>query len=267
MTGIQDRISRLQQQCRSWLTAGLRLGIDLIYPRSCPICGRIDDTLFKLSQCDICRECRQLLIAQSPDACARCGYPLGRFTHSAEKQGCIHCRGRFSFGSLICLGVYHGALRDACLQAKIGRNEHLSAALAELLIESQSERLAKLQADWIIPVPSHWSKFTLRETHPTPIVAAILSHRLQIPVKTKGLRNVRRTQLQKRLTLQERKRNLSGAFQVTRRQSTGLSGSTVILVDDVLTTGTTANEAVKVLRRAGVRRVAMVVLAQGVSRR
>lgn len=263
MTG---RFSGLKHQCRHWLSTGIRLGIDLLYPRCCPLCSRIDHDLLQISDCDICSHCRQLLIAQPPAECLRCGCPLGRYAHSSPGHGCVHCRGRFDFESLIPLGVYQGALRDACLQAKIGRNEWLSAELSELLIETRHERFSKLRAHWIIPIPTHWSRGLLLGTHPAPIAAAVLSRRLQVTLAPRVLRKARRTPLQKRLSLTNRQRNLRNAFRVRGSKSAGLAGSTVILVDDVLTTGTTASEAAKVLRRAGVRHVAVAVLGQAVSR-
>ena len=267
MSRCYERISRLYQHVSRWTATVLRLGIDLIYPRCCPLCSRSVPCSAAPTACDICPDCRQVLLLQPPARCTRCSYPLGQFTHSDLTRGCIHCDGRFAFDSLVCLGVYQGALRDACLLAKIGQNEHLSAALAELLVESQGDRLADLQADWIVSVPCHWSQTWRRETHPTPIVAAVLSQRLGIPVNRKCLRKVRRTRLQKRLTLLERKHNLKGAFQLSRKHAKPLADSSVILVDDVLTTGTTANAAVHALRSAGVRHLTVAVLAQGVSRR
>jgi len=267
LEAMGHRSSGRKHRCRHWLSAGIRLGIDLLYPRCCPLCGRIDHDLLQVSRCDICSGCRQLLIAKPPAECLRCGCPLGRYAHSSAILGCIHCRGSFAFESLIPLGVYQGALRDACLQAKIGQNECVSAELTELLIETRYERLHKLQAQWIIPIPNHWSRCLLRGSHPVPIAAAVLSRRLQIRLAPHVLRKTRRTQLQKRLPLSDRQRNLRNAFRVRSSRSAGLAGSTVILVDDVLTTGTTASEAAKVLRNAGVRHVAVAVLAQAVSRR
>jgi ComF family protein len=162
---------------------------------------------------------------------------------------------------VIRLGVYEDSLRWACLRAKEPNGQILTAAAANLLWERQRNAFEQAQIDAVVPIPHHWTR-RIRQSHsPSLTLAQVLARRLQVDFGAPILFKVRKTPLQSHLTATKRRANLRDAFGV--RGASVISGRSVLLADDVLTTGTTANEAAKVLRKAGAERVVVAVLARG----
>lgn len=159
------------------------------------------------------------------------------------------------------LGVYRGPLQSACLRAKQDRSGALAGRLAELLFVHRGESTLREQYDLIIPVPAHWTTRLARSGFPTDAIASALSRSLSIPWSPHVLRKVRRTPPQASLPPTQRRENLKGAFAMVG--GVRLVSARVLLVDDVLTTGTTAHRAAQVLLKHGADRVGVAVLARG----
>jgi len=242
-----------------------RAGLEFVFPTACPFCNdaQMEMSAAARSEPNLCRDCRQAMLAGEKDLCLRCGAPVG--PHLDTAAGCYHCRNdRFVFESVACIGAYQDSLRSACLSAKLRGNQPLAAALAVLLWEKSQDLLPTTEFAVVLPVPQHWSRRIQRCQHPATIVAQVLARRLQVPFYKNILCKVRRTPAQTVLPAGRRRANLRGAFRV--RGGAMLQGSSVLLVDDILTTGTTANQAAKSLRSAGVARVTVAVLARGLGK-
>ena len=168
-------------------------------------------------------------------------------------------RRRWVFESVERLGVYSGALREACIRGKSRGGESLAAALAEWFWECRGWSLAEREIDLVVPVPQHWSKRLIESHNQAETVAEVLARRLRVNLHRHILAKVRRTPDQSSLSAARRQTNLCGAFRVRKKGK--LAGAHVLLVDDVLTTGTTADQASRALRQAGVGRVSVAVLA------
>jgi ComF family protein len=175
--------------------------------------------------------------------------------------GCSACRNRtLGFDAVIALGPYEGALRELCLRLKHERYAWLAPWLSELLIEARREALASLPADaWVVPVPLHWWRHWRRGYNQAEALARGLAGRIGLPLR-RGLRRLRATMKLAELSPTERARALHGAFRA--RRSPGLARSTVVLVDDVLTTGATCGAAARALKHAGASQVVVIVLAR-----
>ncbi|MCH7688446.1 MAG: ComF family protein [Planctomycetes bacterium] len=242
-----------------------RSGVDFLYPPCCLLCGgdvfeHPESRKFRPSFCD---DCRAGLIWDYEDSCQRCAAPVG--PHLDTTAGCIHCRGdRFAFEKVVRLGVYEGLLKQACRHAKNSYSQPLAAALGELLWEWDGEELHQAGVDLVVPIPQYWTRRFQRSHNPAETLGRVLARRLQVEFHTHILTKVRRTPAQSSLTPPQRRANLRGAFRV--RRASELKGRSVLLVDDVFTTGTTANEASKVLRKAGAERVVVAVSARGLGR-
>jgi predicted amidophosphoribosyltransferase len=175
------------------------------------------------------------------------------------------CQGeQFAFERVIRLGVYDGALRHACLTAKQPGAESLAAALAEMTWQSQVQAFQEARADVVVPVPQFWAQRFTRRHHAADTVAHVWGARLKLPVAPHILRKLRWTRPQARLTPSERRKNLRGAFAAVRD---ALHGASVLLADDVMTTGATVHESARQLRKAGAQRVVVAVVARGLGRR
>jgi ComF family protein len=239
----------------------LRAGWEFVYPAHCSFCKK--PVTASLNGVTFCQTCRLTLSPKPGDQCRKCGAPVGPNLNSQE--GCTLCwREKFAFDSIIRLGVYQGDLQSACLRLKNPKGQNLAASCANLLWDFRSESLQQAEIDFIVPVPRYWMR-RFRKTHNSPDTIAVeLSRRLNVPVGRHILKKVRSTSLQSSLSPTNRRSNLKKAFQV--KQDSRIVGRTVLLVDDILTTGSTAHEASRVLKKAGVSRVVVAVLARGLGK-
>ena len=232
-------------------------GLGLLFPLCCADCQA--DLPSDAARLHLCDGCRELLLSSSAPACPQCGATLPAVASSAA--GCRECRRRsWRFDEVVRLGRYRDHLKAAILRTKQPPGELLAAALAELLWELGRYRLTEWHPDVIIPIPMHWRRRLLRGTNCPDTLADCLSQRLNVPVIPELLRRQRNTRPQGPLSAAARQQNLRGAFRVPRAGS--IAGARVILADDILTTGSTASEAARVLKQAGASFVAVAVIAR-----
>ncbi|MEL7542991.1 MAG: ComF family protein [Pseudomonadota bacterium] len=121
------------------------------------------------------------------------------------------------------------------------------------------------ETDLIIPVPLNRWRLWSRRFNQAALLAHALARETGWPIDTRALDRVRRTRSQVGLTANQRRTNVSGAFRVPPRARNTIRGSSVLLVDDVLTTGATLNAAARTLKTAGAARVNVVTLARVVA--
>jgi ComF family protein len=224
----------------------------LVYPGCCLLCGRTLPS-YQPHFCDICREG---LFDDPTPSCPRCAGTIGPFAVIAGR--CWSCRKEtFGFERVVRLGPYDGLLREVILRLKRQRGEGLAELLGECWAEHASAQFDSLAVDAIVPVPLHWLRRWRRGYNQSAALCLGLSTRLHIPCQTSWLRRVRNTPQQTRQTIAGRKENVRGAF-----RGAGVKGRAILLVDDVMTTGATANEAARALLAGGARRVVVAVLAR-----
>lgn len=249
--------------------AGLRFlarsAVDFVYPRACRLCeADLLDADRAGALANFCNACHAALCGSHGPACLACGASIG--PHLDPALPCMYCRDeKFAFERVFRLGVYDNALRTACLRAKTRAGDGLAEGLADLFWECEARCIAQASIDVVVPVPQHWTRRVFRGYNAAEAVGRVWARRLQVPLSTSILRKVRRTPPQARLAPSERRVNLTKAFAI--REPAPFAGATVLLADDVMTTGTTAHEASRVLRRAGASRVVVAVIARGLGRR
>jgi len=174
---------------------------------------------------------------------------------------CVRCRGeRFRFKRVLALARYRGPLRDAVLRMKRFRAESLMMAMGRLLMVRFGDELRMLRSDVVVPVPMHWTRRLRRGTNSPELFGQVVACELGIAFGPRSLWRKRRTRQLAELTRQERKRTLQGAFAAGR--GCDFTGARVLLVDDVLTTGTTCDTAARALLYAGAAEVNVLVLAR-----
>jgi ComF family protein len=151
-------------------------------------------------------------------------------------------------------------LRDAVLRMKSQHEEPLMAAMGGLLANRFGEELRLLRPDVVMPIPMHWTRRLVRGTNGPEQIGQIVARNLGFEFGPRALRRARRTRKLGTLTRQERKRTMRDAFAVAKGCHFG--GARVLLVDDVLTTGTTCDTAARVLKKAGAAEVFVLVAAR-----
>lgn len=256
------------------LEACARLGrdaADFVYLRRCLHCrGPLPEACDRFGKAQdtsagrrFCPDCFELLSCVIERACLRCGAPVGPYLDTSE--GCRHCRkDTFHFDRVFSLGVYEGPLRECCTRAKQPSEEPLTAGLTELLFDAHANQVSKLRIDVVVPVPHHWTERIVRRRSPPETMSRVLARRLMVPEFVHILAKSRRTPAQSSLTPSRRRENLRNAFRIAG--GARLDGLTILLADDILTTGTTADRAARVLKQAGASRVVVAVLARGIGK-
>lgn len=180
---------------------------------------------------------------------------------------CYHCRKeKFLFQRALAYGFYEGTLREAVIATKQTSHAPLTLALGELLADSLRPQLQCLFPDRIVAVPAHWTRRVRRGGVPSQWLAESVGRSLGIQ-SVETLRCIRHTRKQGTLPPEKRAENVRGAFRAKKGYAFGVSdraicGMHLLLVDDVLTTGATANAAASALRAAGARSVTLAVLAR-----
>jgi ComF family protein len=153
-------------------------------------------------------------------------------------------------------------LRQVILRMKHLSGEGLAEVIGELWAAHLENCLREVKADVIIPMPLHWLRHLQRGYNQSEALARAVAGRLGLPCRPGWLRRIRYTpQQQAQKSASARRENVRNAFLAPARAK--LRGKTILLVDDVLTTGSTANEAARALRAAGVKRLVVAVLAGG----
>lgn len=256
-----------------WITASVarpltqlgRAAFRFVFPPSCPRC-HVDvepqalDSTGPLIAPLLCRRCAGDVLPPPGNRCRRCGVPLGPYIPS--DSGCVWCCShQFHFERVIRLGLYDESMRLACLRAKSSTQAPLAAALANLLWLTERKELTAAAVDLVAPVPQFLTRRLARPHHAAETISRVLAVRLGRPHRRSLLRKIRFTADQSDLTAAERRVNLKDAFTVWPR-ARSLIGKTVLLVDDILTTGSTANECARTLRRAGAKQIIVAVIAK-----
>lgn len=241
---------------------------DLLYPPACVLCGKeptaghwCGERFGLLRGPLLCDECCPAVAPPVENLCQRCSAPVGPFLNT--ERGCTYCgRDRFPFAAVYSLGVYQGQLREACLQLKQPGGEPLAAALVGLWCRRTELLRQNPPFDVITAVPQAFGQQLLGRANPSALLAELLSRRLQARFQPHILARLRPAPPQRSLSPTERRKNLRGVFGLVAGKKT-LPGRKVLLVDDVLTTGTTAAECSRVLLAAGAAEVQVAVLARG----
>jgi ComF family protein len=225
-------------------------GIDLVCPPRCVFC-REEAEATGDGQPMICPGCRRQL-ACLQNRCLLCGAPV------PAEGACRSCHGRWrQWDGIVVLGGYTEELRQAVLVAKRPAGELAVAGLAALLWEKHRETLTAWRPELVVPVPMHWMRRAARGTSAAQVLARQIAVRLGVSCRS-PLRRIRATRMQNALPPEERPANVRGVF----RSSAAVAGRRILLVDDVITTGSTLAECRRALAAAGATTVNAAVVAR-----
>lgn len=260
MQQASDQPSDTFSRTRSLLHDAASSFVDFMLPPACAFCTRDLQTDWKAKTdgINLCGRCRNNFTSDERSPCMKCGMPVGPYVDTS--QGCPECtRRNFQFEQVIRLGVYEDSLRTACIRGKSRGAEALAAALASLLWKMRQDRLDEFAPDVVVPIPQFWLHRFTRPHHQALTMAEALAGRIGVPRNERVVRKTRRTVDQSSLPRAKRLTNLKQAYNV--RSNHQLVERRVLIVDDILTTGTTSNEVARVITKAGASAVAVAVIA------
>lgn len=217
--------------------------IKILYPERCIIC----DGVLALSEKGVCGRCLPTLKLIRDPVCMRCGRPISSGTEYCEEcEGRKHefSGGRFSFSyEQAAAGIYRFKYMNRMRYAR---------GYAGILCRELEVWLKAVSPDALIPVPLHKKRLIARGYNQAKLLADEVSKLTGIPVRDKCVARVKNTVPQKTFDRKHRLNNLKNAF-IVRENVVKLD--TVIVVDDIFTTGSTIDSLAEVLKAAGVRRV------------
>jgi ComF family protein len=260
MQQASDQPSRTFSRTQSLLRDAASSFVDFILPPACAFCTRDLQNDFEatVDGINLCGRCRNNFTSDERSSCMKCGMPVGPYVDTSS--GCPVCsRRHFKFEQVIRLGVYEDSLRTACIRGKSRGAEALAAALASLLWKMHQDRLDEFAPDVVVPIPQFWLHRFTRPHHQALTMAEVLAGRIGVPCDERAVRKTRRTVDQSSLPRAKRLTNLKQAYKV--RSNHQFVERRVLIVDDILTTGTTSNEVAKVIAKAGASAVAVAVIA------
>lgn len=226
--------------------------IDLLFPPFCPLCRK------NLHKYEICSDCIVGFEPVKSPCCTICGIPF--LTDTGDDHPCGSCiSDRPHFDLAASLYIYEGELAEAIKRLKYSGKTSLAGPLTDLLL---NHKITLSLFDNIIAVPLHKSRLRERGFNQSQLLASHLGKKLSIAANPFILERIRPTLPQVGMKRAERLKNVRNAFALRRGAS--VAGKSVLLIDDVYTTGATVMECSRVLKKAGAKEVKVLTLARAV---
>lgn len=228
--------------------------VSLFFPSHCTGCStRVDTGL------DFCPECAGAIEFIHPPRCQVCSQPFDGMTGEFE---CPNCRGAaFHFECAVSVVRSRRVIRELIHRVKYSREIWITKTLGRILAQGLADsRFSGQQFDALVPVPLHAKRLREREFNQAGVLAAHISKGSGIPVRDVLIRH-RYTGTQTALDRAERRQNLRNAFSL--RKNTQVTDQNLLLIDDVLTTGSTLDACAAVLLEQGAESVRALTLARG----
>ncbi len=227
--------------------------IDLIFPPRCPVCSEATD-----GDEQLCLACWQTIAFVTDPSCPLCALPVHEHV-GAEPSGAVRCGTCAAHAppqqGLSAAAYYDSAARDLAISFKHSGRPGLARMMARIM-QPRIAHLADDQTEWlVIPVPLHRWRIWRRGFNQAALLAGELARINQWPLLVDGLARPRATPRLEGLSRQQRGSIMADAITVTPPHHRAISGASVLLVDDVVTTGATSAACISALKQAGAVRV------------
>lgn len=226
--------------------------VDLLFPRRCVVCDEITDRMGR----DVCIKCRNKILYIKEPCCMKCGKQL----RNREQEYCGDCeKNRHLYLQGTALYDY-GSMADSIFRFKYGGRAEYAGFYGKELYERKREWLSAIQPDALVPVPIHAARKRKRGYNQAELVARHLSRVSKIPVNNSLIGRSKQTAPLKDLSHIERQNNLKRAFKIRQND---VKLSTIVIIDDIYTTGSTIDAMSEVLHQAGILNVYFMTLTVG----
>ncbi len=209
-----------------------------LFPQRCPCCGELNDGG---NPCDTCSDkiIDQLIVGR---VCRYCGH---------EKHNC-QCKKYHYLFEGVCAPYYNrGTAQDGVYMLKFQNAPYAADYFGQQMAETVLKRFQKVKFDAVCIVPSTRKALKEKRYDYVELLAKAMAKELKLPLDKRMLKKIRDTKKQHKLKHDERQSNVKGAYKATKR----LDGKTILLVDDIKTTGYTLSECAKQLRLMGAEKV------------
>ena len=225
---------------------------DLLFPPRCPIC----DQVLGRAEKGICIECSKKIKCVREPRCMKCSKPL----RNEEQEYCRDCENnRHYYVQGRALYEYE-SVASGIYRFKYKGRKRCGDVFGKEMALCLGEYIQRIGADALVPVPVHPARERRRGYNQAKVLADVIGNQLNIPVRTDLIKRTRKTKALKTLNPKERLNNLKNAFIL---DGNGVKLNTIIIVDDIYTTGSTIDAMAKVFLESGVKKVYFVVLAIG----
>jgi len=234
----------------------LRSVADALFPPCCMACtAPVADAQM------LCSPCWREASLIDGTTCDRCGTPMPLALGKGQTICCDRClAGAVGWDRGRAAAIYAGSARALVLSLKHGDRPDIALALGRWMARAAADLIA--EADVMVPVPLHWRRFLTRRYNQSAELVRVMMRETATPHAPDILRRMRPTEMQRARSAVARAGNVAGAFAVPPHMYPAVQGKRVLVVDDVLTTGATLNEAARALRAAGAAQVSVAVFAR-----
>lgn len=223
-----------------------------LFPKRCPVCDHVLPGKHRI----VCSECLKTLSLVTPPWCARCGKKL-----ISDRELCLDCEERehqFIRGRAV---FDYESIRKSLYRFKYGGREEYAEFYADMAVRCLGEFIRAVSPDGLVPVPLSKSRQRKRGYNQATLIAEGIGKRMNIPVFPDYVVRKKNTAPLRGQNLCERQNNLKKAFNIRQND---VKLKTIIIIDDIYTTGSTIDEVTATLKEFGTERVYFVVMACGV---
>jgi ComF family protein len=244
--------------------------LDIISPSPCQLCDGLVASQLPGGICESCIKQIKPIVS----ACRQCGAPIPEVTN--VRDDCLQCRsGDWPADRIFAYSVYEGKIAEGVVHLKHPGSDSIAKSLGTLVgrwfeeqILREYETIPKDHYDLIVPTPKHWRKNWKNHHNAAQLLGSALASYLALPFHADTLKSTRVTSKQGTLLNYQRAENVRGAFAVNdsffSKAPRYLEGTRVLLIDDIVTSGSTSAELVRVLKKAKASRVDVLAVARGI---
>lgn len=226
--------------------------LGLLFPRRCPVC----DEIVPLGRY-VCEECETRLSYIKEPSCKKCGKQL----EEEAREYCMDCEKKVhAFRQGKAVFSYQKDMKESMYRFKYANRREYADFYAKTAAERYGMWIKRKGIDVIIPVPMYGGKKRKRGYNQAESFAKSLEREIKIPADKKLVRRIKNTVPQKQLNDRQRRENLKGAFQL---RTNIVKYRKILLVDDIYTTGSTADAVAECLRMAGAKEVYVLSICIG----